>query len=82
MENKEVTFAPEEIQIVYQEKFLFQNSGQALKEAAWGGGGITVSGNVQKLYGCGTEGYDLLGKIDGRWTVVIFQVFPTFTVIQ
>lgn len=82
MENKELIFAPEEIQIVYQEKLLFQNSGQALKEAAQGGGGITVPGNAQKLYGCGTEGYDLMGKIDGRWTAGLGNLVGLFQHLQ
>lgn len=50
-------FAPEEIQIVYQKKLCFQNSGQALQEAAWGGGGVTV----QDPWRCGIDGHGLVG---------------------
>jgi len=33
-----------------------------MEQAAQGGGGITVSGDVQEICGCGTEGPGLVGK--------------------
>ena len=32
-----------------------QKSGEALAQAAQGGGGVTIPGGVQKLWRCGTE---------------------------
>jgi len=37
-------------------KIFFCESGEAVTEAAQGGGGVTVSGGVQEPCGCGTEG--------------------------
>ena len=59
---------PGEIKIGYLEK-LFQKSDEALKQAAQGGGGITVPGSVQEPYRCGTKEYSIVGNIGGQWTV-------------
>lgn len=39
-------FAPAEFQVEYQEKFVFRNSGQVLKQAAQGGVGIAAPGGL------------------------------------
>ena len=39
----------------YQEKFVLRQCGEALAQAAQGGGGVTVPGGVQELWRCGTE---------------------------
>lgn len=36
--------------VVYYEKFLYWKVGQALKQVPQGNGGITILGNIQKLY--------------------------------
>ena len=46
----------EEVQVVFLEKFLLQKSGDALTQAAQGGGGVTIPGGVQETRRCGTEG--------------------------
>jgi len=38
-------------------------SGQALEQAAQGGGGITIPGDVQKTCRCGTLGCGLVGVV-------------------
>jgi len=38
------------------EKLLLRESGEAQEWAAQGGGGVAVPGDVQEMYGCGTEG--------------------------
>jgi len=35
-------------------------SGEALKQAVHGGGGVTIPGGVQEPHGCGTEGHGQL----------------------
>jgi len=45
----------------YQETFLHCKSGQALDQAAQGGGGVPIPGGVQKPCGCGTLGHGLAG---------------------
>ena len=37
--------------------------GEALAQAAQGGGGITVPGGVQETCGCGTEGCGSVGMV-------------------
>ena len=49
-------FAPGEIQLGFQGKFILRNSGDAVAQAAQGGGGVTTPGGAQELCGCGTEG--------------------------
>ena len=53
---------------VYKGKFrldvrknLFSKSGDALAQAAQGGGALTIPGGVQELCRCGTEGRGLVG---------------------
>ena len=41
----------------YQEKFLLRNNGEALEQAAQGGGGVTIPGGVQVLR----------KRTDGKW---------------
>ena len=43
------------VQVVYQEKFILRRSGEAVVQAAQGGGGVTIFGGVQEMCGCGTE---------------------------
>ena len=38
------------------EKFLHRKNGEAVAQAARGGGGVTVPGGVQELWKCSTEG--------------------------
>jgi len=47
-------------QTAYWEKFLLRKSGEAVAQAARGGGAVPVPGGIQELCGCGTEG-------DGQW---------------
>lgn len=42
---------PDEVQIVYWEKFHLRKSGIALEQAAQGGGGVTIPGGVQEASG-------------------------------
>ena len=37
--------------------------------AAQGGGGGSVPGGVPETWRCGTEGWDFVGSIGGRWAV-------------
>ena len=46
-----------EFHVGYEEKFLLWKSGQALAQAAQGGGGATIPRGVQELWRCGTEGH-------------------------
>jgi len=48
---------PRKDQVGYWEKFLLRKSGEALAQAAQGGGGVTVPGGVQELCECGSEGH-------------------------
>ena len=48
---------PGEVQIGYEEKHLHCKGGQALEQAAQGGGGITSPGAVSKLHSCGALGH-------------------------
>jgi len=43
-------------------------SGQALDQAAKGGGGVPIPGGVQKPCGCGTSGRGLAGMVVLGWT--------------
>ena len=43
-------------QVGYYGKFLLKKSGDALAQAAQGGGGVTISGGVPEPWRCGTEG--------------------------
>jgi len=38
-------------------KIILIKSGEAVAQAAQGGDGVTVPGDVQELCGCGTEGH-------------------------
>ena len=40
-----------------------------MERAAQGGGGVTVTGGVQYMSRCCTEGHGLVGNIESRWTV-------------
>ena len=40
---------------------LLRNCGNALAQAAQGGDGVTVSGDIQEPWRCGTEGCVLMG---------------------
>ena len=47
-----------------------------MEQAAEGGGGVTISGGVQKTYRCGTSVYGLVGVILlGGWLDLILEVF-------
>ena len=41
----------------------FSKSGEAVAQAAQGGGGVTVPGDVQEPCGCGTEGTWAVGTV-------------------
>jgi len=49
--------------------------------AAQGGGGVTIPGGVQELWGCGIEGCGLVGDSSGRLTVEFEYHFPTLIII-
>jgi len=56
----EVPSNPSHCMILYfrlniKKKFVLHKSGEALKQAARGGGGVTVPGGVQGMWRCGTE---------------------------
>ena len=42
---------------------LFEKSGQALEQAAYGVGGVTVPGGVQEMFRHCTEGHGLVGNV-------------------
>ena len=56
-------------------KFLLQKSGEALAQAAQGGRGVTVSGNVPELWRCGTLGR---GQWGGQLDWMTLEVFSKF----
>lgn len=41
----------------YWEIFIFRKNGDAVAEAAWGGGGVTIPVGIQELWRCGSEGH-------------------------
>ena len=47
---------PGDFQVEYLEKILLRKYGEALAQAARGGGGVTVPGGVQELWKCSTDG--------------------------
>ena len=46
-----------------RKKFILRKSGEALEEAAQGGGGVTDPGGVQRAFGCCVEGHGLARTI-------------------
>jgi len=62
-------------------KNVFTESGQALAQAAQGGGGVPIPGGVQKMCRCGTLGYGLagMGGLGGWLDVMILEVFSNLT---
>ena len=46
-----------EVQVGYQENFLFSKSGKILEEAAQGGGGVTFPGGFQEKSKYSTWGH-------------------------
>jgi len=40
-----------------------------LERVALRGCGVTITGGVQEIFGCCTEGHGLVGNIGGRWMV-------------
>jgi len=54
-----------------------------LEQAAWGGGGVTIPGNVQKTSRCGTSGYGLVGMVVMGWwlNLTILKVFSTLMIL-
>ena len=55
-----------------------QKSGQALAQAAQGGGGVTDPGGVQETFRCCIERHGLVGNIGDRWTVELDDLFGLF----
>lgn len=51
MSNNPFTF-----QVRYQGTFISRKSSEAVAQSAHEGGGVTISRNVQGLFGCGTKG--------------------------
>ena len=45
---------PGEVRVGYYENLL-RKSGEALEQAAQGGGGVTIARGVQEAWRCGTE---------------------------
>jgi len=54
---------PGEVQVGCQEQFLLSKSGEAVAQAAQGGGGVTGPGGVQEPWRCGAEGRVLVGMV-------------------
>jgi len=52
---------------------VIRKSGEALTQAAQGGGGVTVPGDVQEMWRCGTEGCGLVGRVVGLDLRGLFQ---------
>ena len=46
-----------DVQVGCKEQFSLRGSGEAVAQVAWEGGGVTVPGGVQELWGCGSEGH-------------------------
>ena len=49
----------------YLEKVILGKSGEAVAQAAQGGGRVTIPGGVQETRGCVTEGRDQWARCDG-----------------
>ena len=66
----------------YWEKFLHWKSGQALDQAAQGGGGVTIPGGIQKMCRCGTSGHGLAGTgvLGWRLDLIILEVFSNINI--
>jgi len=62
---------------VYIHIQIYRYFGQALAQAAQGGGGVPIPGGVQKACGCGTWGHGLAGVVGlGGWLdSMISEVF-------
>ena len=58
---------PGEIQVGHYKRFLLRKTGEAVAQAAQGGGEVTVPGSVQGMFRCCTEGYGLVRNIGDRW---------------
>jgi len=52
-----------EVQVGCLEKFILCYSGDALAQAAQGGGGVTNRGDIQELWRCGTGRIWLMGMV-------------------
>ena len=50
-------------QYKHKEELLYCQSDVVLAQAAQEGGGVTVSGGVQEMWICGTEGHGLVGMV-------------------
>ena len=52
-------------------------SGQALEQAAQGGGGVTIPGGVQKTCRCGILGHGLVGMVvlGEQLDLIILEIF-------
>lgn len=50
-----------------RKKNNLRKSGQALEQAAQGGGGVTSIGGVRELLRCGTEEHSLVGMVRMGW---------------
>ena len=61
----ELEIAPVEIQIGCWE-IILRESGQALKQAVQGGGGVTIPGDAQETFRCCIEGHCLMENIGDR----------------
>jgi len=73
----------QQVQVGYWETFLLWKSGDALAQAAQGGGGVTIPGGVHGPRRCGTEVYGQWarwGGVDGwiRWS---WSSFPTLMIL-
>ena len=54
------------IQVEYQGKILLRKYGEALAQAAQGGGGVTAYGGIRETWRCGTEGQGLVGSTGAK----------------
>jgi len=54
---------PREVQVGCLEKFILCYSGDALEQAAQGGGGVTNRGDIQEPWRCGTGRIWLVGMV-------------------
>ncbi len=64
----EALYGIREVQVGNKEIFLLRMNGEALEQAAQGGGGVTILGGFQETCRYGTEGHGLVGMVGmGKW---------------
>jgi len=61
--------------------FILRESGNALEQAAQGGGEVTTAGGVQERCKCGTECHGLVGRVRMGWWLDFFSNLNDFMVL-